>query len=222
MAVIPLLAPPNCPLAHFPRRSFSSKHYGFTLTELLVVIAIVSILAALVLAGLVNIKRTAQRNACASNKRQVWQATLLYSQDNKGFLPSSASGSVGPTTINGVSTADRGTIARKLAPYIPDSFWEDPDPVNYAASHLEGGSQFGSVWKKVTGYVATEEKFNPYNRNPNDNNQGYRLASLAQPQLVGVLDCQDVPSATGDDQIPHGRANVRLYADGRTELQAKR
>jgi prepilin-type processing-associated H-X9-DG protein len=64
-----------------PRRA------AFTLVELLVVIGIIAALVALLLPTLAKSRESAQKVKCMSNMRSITQATLMYAQDNKGFVP---------------------------------------------------------------------------------------------------------------------------------------
>ena len=60
---------------------------GFTLIEILVVVAIIALLIAILLPSLKNAKEMARATVCATHMRQIFDATLMYSQGNKDRLP---------------------------------------------------------------------------------------------------------------------------------------
>lgn len=66
----------------------NKKSAGFTLIELLVVIAVIGILACLLLPALARAKAQARNSLCTNNLRQLGIATRLYSEDNRGRMPS--------------------------------------------------------------------------------------------------------------------------------------
>lgn len=59
---------------------------AFTLIELLVVIGIVALLAALMLPAISNIKAQGKATKCSSNLRQIFMASMSWSQDNNGIV----------------------------------------------------------------------------------------------------------------------------------------
>ena len=60
---------------------------GFTLVELLVVIAILALLLALLLPSLEKARDQARAITCRNNLRQIGLATMLYADDNEGYIP---------------------------------------------------------------------------------------------------------------------------------------
>lgn len=68
------------------------KKKGFTLIELLVVIAIIALLMAVIMPALGKAKEIAQRVICRNNVRQQGLGTILYSNDNDTWVPTSGLG----------------------------------------------------------------------------------------------------------------------------------
>jgi prepilin-type N-terminal cleavage/methylation domain-containing protein/prepilin-type processing-associated H-X9-DG protein len=116
----------NAPRTHnliaAPARAL--RRGAFTLVELLVVIGIIAVLIGVLLPTLGRAREQAKSTQCLSNLRQLALAFVMYSNDNKGWLPASARGT--NTDIvehdwihwQGTRNVDRSAIAKYLGKVV--------------------------------------------------------------------------------------------------------
>src|SRR5262249_7751904 len=90
----------------------STKRHAFTLVELLVVIGIIAVLVSALLPAPQRAREQANRVVCASNLRQSFIGLIMYTQDNRGWLPY-------PLAANG-GTWNNSTTIGTWDPYWPN------------------------------------------------------------------------------------------------------
>ena len=106
---------------------------GFTLVELLVVIGIIAVLISILLPALGHARKKAQAIACMSNLKQIYNAMLLFAQDNKGHLPR-------PYGV-GQMSSDPNLV--KVCAWL--------QKVGGASGHIDLGDDKSALWKYIPG-----------------------------------------------------------------------
>ncbi len=164
---------------------------AFTLVELLAVIAVIGILASILISSLNGMRSSVHQAKCASNLRQIGQAIVLFTQDNRGQFPLST---------HTVMNLEESWIYT-LAPYLGDV-----DAIRICPADPRGAERLEA---NLTSYVLNEFVVVP-NRDP--------FGQLQSEDYTNFIKLEN-PSTTmtafiASDSLPLGNHSDHTHSRG--------
>lgn len=207
-----------------PMQKMTTGHprCGFTLIELLVVIAIMTILASMLLPALTRAKSKASSTQCLCQMRQIGLATMMYADDNEGWLPRSSHSAMAYGQL---------PWGYALVPYVlgkqftqPDALWTNLFSTLYRCPKDQGKRSDWSYGKNVYPELSAEETGGP---------TWHRLGQIPHP-VATVIYAEKIASSMADhlmaqfwsegaqpevDRFRHDRRSNYIYCDGHAAKQ---
>jgi prepilin-type N-terminal cleavage/methylation domain-containing protein/prepilin-type processing-associated H-X9-DG protein len=164
---------------------------GFTLLELLVVIAIIAILASMLLPVLARAKSKALSVNCLGQMRQIGLATVMYANDNDGFLPRSSHSAMAHGQLPWGYALVTYVTAKSFS--APDAMWTNLFKTLYHCPADRREKTDWSYGKNVYPELSAEETGGP---------SWPRLAMIPRPPVT-VIYAEKASSSMADHFMAH-------------------
>jgi competence protein ComGC len=176
-------------------RSALGVRTGFTMMDIMVSMAVISILIALLLPAVANVRESARKVICGSNMRQLGMGISIYSQDYRDripdsvFLPQSRGNDL---VFPSPERMDAVRLTKGEFPEMGSDLWDGmgllyrdeyitAPSVFYCPSH-KGNFQFDAVadaWTRLDGREEIISNYLYRGTGPNDSRVLYNIASSA-------------------------------------------